>query len=81
MTKQSKMSPNIWSGRVIRHYILLIILDKDRLHSSLGLGFVPEFVVLGPVLEAVPTGPVPEVAPRLVILPPGPRPFALRVGQ
>ena len=81
MTKQSKMSPNIWSGRDMRHYILLIILDKDRLHSSLGVGFVPGFVVLGPVLEAVPTGPVPEVAPRLVILPPGPRPFTLRVGQ
>ena len=74
------MSPNIWSGRNMRCYILLTIPDKDCLHSSLGIGFVPGTVVLGPVPGAVPTGPVPGVAPRLVTTPPGPLLFVLRIG-
>ena len=63
------------------YYILLTILDKDRLPSALGGGPVPRVVVLRPVPRAVPTRPVPGVAPRLAILPPGPLPFTLRGGK
>ena len=79
--KTIKTSPNIGSGRDTCCYILLTIPNKDCLHSFLGVGFVPGAVILGPVPGAIPTGPVPGVAPRLVVLPPGPLPFTLRVGQ
>ena len=63
----------------MRRYILLTIPDKDCLHSSLGVGPVPE-IVLGSVPRAVPAGPVLGVAPRLVTAPPGLLPFMLRIG-
>ena len=79
LTKQSKMFPNIWSGRDMHRYILLTIPDKDCLHSSLCAGPVARFVlgpiprfVLGPVPGAVPAGPFPRVDPRLVTAPLGP---------
>ena len=48
------ISPIIWSGET-HHYILLTIPDKDCLHSTLGVGLVSGFVVLGSVSGAVPT--------------------------